>query len=324
MDELNEQDRQALAAHAERQRGAMKREASAGGIGDPHGFEEAKRNFFGNLRARFAADGSGPEALKAQRSRWEEMLASWRAALPKCPDNLACGGRCALDVLEAWDVASAMDEAFDAEQARRQALEDMRRAVPGRLQALGAPARAVAAWTARPKETLALRGVRGAVEALGLPPEARKHVLYLLCGITGSGKTTAATWAVAEYLATPAGQPRDEGMPLPGFFMAAADVARSGIYGAQAKSLLEAASTADILVVDDGGSEVVAERGPWIAMFDAIINARYGDFLPTIITSNMTPEAFFAQYGERVKSRFHEAGRIVNCGTTDFRKGGVQ
>lgn len=317
--ELIEEARKALAEHAARQQAAVRRDPM-----DPHGFGAERQDFYKHLKERFAPDAQDrAAATESHAGRYAAMLASWRASQPRCPNSFACAGRCNSDPLAAWEEASMEHERFEAEKMHREDLARMRAAVPGRLQALGAPLRSVKTWVEGTGETPAMRGVRPALEALAMAPETRKHVLFLLCGISGAGKTTAATWAVAEHLASPAGQPRKEGQPLPGFFLLAADIARGGIYGAQAKEMLESAYTADILVVDDTGSEVVAERGPWLAMFDAMLNARYGDFLPTIITSNMSPEAFFVQYGERIKSRFREAGRIVNCGTVDFRKEGL-
>lgn len=316
--ELTEQSRKALAEHAAKQRAlvAEGRPAPA----DPHGFGEHSRGTIERVRAwSHAPREQQAEVRQEQAGRYERMLTAWRESQPRCPSATACGGRCGPDMLEAWLAALEINADVDARRELQRQAEARRAAAPARLRALGASSRAVDNWEKGISNPKALAAARETVGMLALPTAQRGQVLLILCGITGAGKTTAAVSAVGEYMATPEGQPRKEGQPLPAYFLDVGDAANVGVYGAEATAMWTEAKTADVLVLDDSGKEFTTERGPWVSVFDSIINARYAACLPTIITTNLSPEAFFKQYGERVRSRFHEAGRIQGCGTVDFR-----
>ena len=321
--ELTQEDMRALAKHSARQRAiaAERREEPA----DPHGFAAHWRGTISRIREVTQAPAAMRQGIQLEHaSVYERMLSAWRESLPRCPDATACGGRCAVGVLEAWEAALEINAEVDARREANRQAEARRAAAPARLRALGASPRAVDNWEKGIGNPVALEAARECVKQLALPTAQRGKVLLALCGITGAGKTTAAVAAVGEYLSTPDGQPRKEGQPLPAYFLDAGDAASAGVYGAEAAAMLAEAKTADVLVLDDAGTEFSTERGPWVSVFDTIINARYAACLPTIITTNLSAEAFFKLYGERVRSRFHEAGRLKGCGAVDFRAQGVK
>lgn len=56
-----------------------------------------------------------------------------------------------------------------------------------------------------------------------------------------------------------------------------------------------------LLIIDDIGSEKITD---WVEeTLYAIVNKRYEDVLPTIFTSNLSPEKLTEKYGDRIVSR---------------------
>ena len=51
-----------------------------------------------------------------------------------------------------------------------------------------------------------------------------------------------------------------------------------------------------------------------------VINARYEDYLPTIITTNLTPKQMQAEFGDAVYSRIIEMCDAVVLGGEDKRR----
>lgn len=61
-----------------------------------------------------------------------------------------------------------------------------------------------------------------------------------------------------------------------------------------------------LLVIDDLGREYFTDKGFGIAEWDAFFDIRYCDMLPTIATTNMTPEEFVQKYNRRIYDRLKE------------------
>src|SRR5882757_7087206 len=138
------------------------------------------------------------------------------------------------------------------------------------------------------------RLVAGAIE----PSDAREATgetfdLLVLSGGPGTGKTLAA----CEWL-------RD--VKRGGWFVTAALLARYPRYDAKAMHDL---LTCRALVVDDLGCEYMDDKGNFMAVLDEVINARYGERLPTLITTNLNADAFKERYGSRIADRIREDGR---------------
>jgi DNA replication protein DnaC len=65
-----------------------------------------------------------------------------------------------------------------------------------------------------------------------------------------------------------------------------------------------------LLVVDDIGAEAQTAWGS--GLLGELLNARHQDLKRTIITSNLTREAFKERVGERVADRVREDGEVVD------------
>ena len=61
-----------------------------------------------------------------------------------------------------------------------------------------------------------------------------------------------------------------------------------------------------LLIIDDLGREYFTDKGFGIAEWDAFFDTRYSEMLPTIITTNMTPEEFVQKYNRRIYDRLKE------------------
>ncbi len=90
--------------------------------------------------------------------------------------------------------------------------------------------------------------------------------------------------------------------------------------GQEAQERLELLKTLDVVILDDLGAERNTE---WVTeRLYVIINARYNDMLPTIITSNLELEELEKLPGwERITSRLFEMCHVVTVDGPDYRKG---
>lgn len=150
-------------------------------------------------------------------------------------------------------------------------------------------------------------------------------VLTVLSGGTGTGKTTAAAAWLYSFAVDPENWRDLEGKPgtifgpgAPGclLFFTAARLARVSRYSEEEmRSLLRARR----LVIDDLGAEYLDEKGAYLSLLDEVVNERYAERLPTVLTTNLQADAFKARYGERIRDRIREAGRFVSLGETSMR-----
>lgn len=130
--------------------------------------------------------------------------------------------------------------------------------------------------------------------------------LYNLCvlaGVLGTGKTVAA----ARFLESadprqPFGRAwRADQRP---HFIHASKLLVMGLYDhEEERNQLERTKA---LVIDDMGVERLDAGGVGLALFDWLINARYGAAGYTLITTNLTWESFRDRYGERIADRLRE------------------
>lgn len=137
-----------------------------------------------------------------------------------------------------------------------------------------------------------------------------EHCLLALAGAKGIGKTVAAAWAMA--------QPRrsNPAATAPGLFITAAALARIDRYEAGA---VDAVLKASMLVVDDIGVEFNDAKGAFASLFDEALGARYGNELPTVITTNLGEAKFIERFGARIVDRFDEAGVWFERGGESLR-----
>lgn len=90
--------------------------------------------------------------------------------------------------------------------------------------------------------------------------------------------------------------------------------------GQDTQERLELLKTLDVVILDDLGAERSTE---WVTeRLYVIINARYNEILPTIITSNLELEELEKLPGwERITSRLFEMCHLVLVDGPDYRKG---
>jgi DNA replication protein DnaC len=90
--------------------------------------------------------------------------------------------------------------------------------------------------------------------------------------------------------------------------VALTDSLRAGYTDGTFELTMRRAKTCRVLAIDDLGAEKASE---WVSeRLFAIIDARYGDRLPTLATSNLNPDQLEQQIGERTMQRLLERGQI--------------
>jgi hypothetical protein len=75
------------------------------------------------------------------------------------------------------------------------------------------------------------------------------------------------------------------------------------------------------LVLDDLGCEYADAKGFFHQRLDRLIDWRYRECLPLLITTNLSPEDFAKRYGERVRDRLREGGQWFGVGGQSLRGG---
>lgn len=76
---------------------------------------------------------------------------------------------------------------------------------------------------------------------------------------------------------------------------------------------------AALLILDDMGAEYAND---WVLnKVDAIITARYNNMLPTVITTNLTPEQMKARYMIRIYDRLRSVNRLLLASGESLRRG---
>lgn len=137
---------------------------------------------------------------------------------------------------------------------------------------------------------------------------ARRHAEtggpIVLSGLRGCGKTTAAAWWLAQP--GPRSAYLELGAPM---FYSITRLQRVSRFKAEEMEPIERARR---LVIDDLGSEYVDVKGSLAALLDGIINERYANLLPTLITTNLHGTEFKSSYGERIARRIREKGEFVS------------
>jgi DNA replication protein DnaC len=201
--------------------------------------------------------------------------------------------------LAAWSETPAGLAEKAAGEAKRAA--DIKRAAAEatarRMEAIGIPARYrfVGDPAAHLNETQAMAAVRAPGD------------IIVLSGHAGCGKTAAACWWL---LQTP---PRSR-EPM---FVTAARLSRMSRFDEEA---MDEIIRAGRLVIDDLAVEYADEKGFFKSLLDEVINARYSDALPTLITTNIDVKAFKLRYEERIVDRIRETGRFESLDNPSLRK----
>lgn len=205
----------------------------------------------------------------------------------------------------AWNAAIEEDGArTDAATAAHQRHLAAPRHVLGRL---GVPRQALDAL-AFPRATTALQAAKG----WWLSGQA---VLLLLGGV-GSGKTTAAAWALARQLERTGAQPSGT-MWEPAMFVTAQELDGASGYRSDFREWQERLCHCGLLVLDDLGTERLGdgEQGA----IQRVVTQRIATGRRTVLTANLDAAAFRERYGERLADRIRESGQVKGSGTASLR-----
>lgn len=172
---------------------------------------------------------------------------------------------------------------------------------------------------------------KGAIE---MPPEVAAWVdlgteaqgLYLT-GQVGTGKTHTAWFAVGHWCLSTGIAPRTprnqgvEGWSTAGptvIFTRMTDLLDDLRPGDFARQRVRDCQNASLLVIDDIGAEKASE---WTAeRLYTIVDHRYANCLPLMVTSNLPPSKLTEQTGERTASRLAEMCQVVAMTGTDRRR----
>lgn len=133
------------------------------------------------------------------------------------------------------------------------------------------------------------------------------RALLILAGKSGCGKTTAASWWLWQLI---------HGPVLPNRwprFVPAGDLPRID------EGQLLGLRTAPRLVIDDLGMEYADNKGFFEVVLDRLLDYRYANLKPTLITTNLRAEQFRARYGERIADRIREAGSFIELSNPSMR-----
>ena len=131
--------------------------------------------------------------------------------------------------------------------------------------------------------------------------------MLVLAGPKGVGKTIAAAYAIMHADPPPpagfARWPNERGPK----FRHISEVAELGLYDKDGERKARAEiKTSKCLVIDDVGVEYMNDV--FLALWDSIVNARYGAMGRTIFTTNLTAQMFADRYGGRVYDRIKGRG----------------
>lgn len=88
--------------------------------------------------------------------------------------------------------------------------------------------------------------------------------------------------------------------------------------GYENEIIIEKLSNVPVLILDDMGAEKASD---WVAeTMYILIDERYGNMKPTVITSNYSPSELAQRFGDRIVSRIMEMCRVIEIKTSDKRK----
>ncbi len=153
----------------------------------------------------------------------------------------------------------------------------------------------------------------------------RKAQGLYLAGQVGTGKTHTAwgavvAWCTATGVRPTSGPEVDWGMRSapPVIFTRMTDLLDDLPPGHDSRQRIRDCQNAALLVIDDLGAEKASE---WTQeRFYSVIDHRYANCLPLIVTSNLPPAKLAEQTGERAASRLAEMCQVVAMTGTDRRR----
>lgn len=126
--------------------------------------------------------------------------------------------------------------------------------------------------------------------------------IVVLSGEPGRGKSVAAmAWLLLGH----------------GRWISAGALARGYAYD---QTAFDSLAKAPRLVIDDLGTEYQDQKARYQATLSELLETRFANERPTLITTNLGPDDFKARYGDRLSSRIREDGVFIICGGNDLRR----
>lgn len=240
----------------------------------------------------------GLPAVRRWMERYRERK-TWEAAHP--------------ELATAWNAALEEDDVRTKARELAQKQTEAAHGAPATLARLGVP-KPVAAALRAPRGSPALV----AAKAWWL---SGKPVLLLLGGV-GSGKTTAAAWVLLRQLEREVGVQRPSGgQPVDvAMFATAAEFNGLSDYHPESRAWLERLCHCQLLVLDNLGAERMGDGE--LSCVQRVIGERHATGRRTVLTSDMSGDAFRSRYGERVVDRIREAGMVKASGQASLRTAG--
>lgn len=142
----------------------------------------------------------------------------------------------------------------------------------------------------------------------------RNSESMLFYGATGLGKTFLSA-CIARQVA-------DRGFSVvyetAGQLFSDFEQAKFGNHSEEEQSLTRKYLTCDLLIIDDLGTEMTTQFT--ISALYTIVNTRMVRSLPTIVSTNLTPEALGTRYSPQIASRLHGTYRVVTFVGNDIRR----
>ncbi len=144
----------------------------------------------------------------------------------------------------------------------------------------------------------------------------------LLSGGAGTGKTIAAAVVLSDFRDSEK-EPsinfdRKRQLPRGAMMVRAVAGPAIGLFDEASQKKVEQMRGVAFLVIDDMGTEMLTDV--WRQNLDDVIDYRYSNKLRTIITTNLTPDAFKERYGARIADRIRHTAKIVLVGADSMRK----
>lgn len=210
--------------------------------------------------------------------------------------------------------------AADPEERARWGAEELRRAehvrtegVEQHLIAVGVPGRVRALLRDGLRDTRPFARVSAWLNS----DDPGKWCL-VLSSSKGSGKTVAAGhWLVSQAPTCPMYWDKDKKarMRLPAWWTAA-QLSRLSSFGPELDAVFKHRGP---IVVDDMGAEYSDRHGFMQTLVDALVDGRYSEVRPLLMTTNLNAQAFRERYGDRVADRLNEGGAFFEFKSKSMR-----
>lgn len=138
----------------------------------------------------------------------------------------------------------------------------------------------------------------------------RRHWCLALSADKGAGKSTAAaSWLLEKARRVD---------PRPGMkqrWWCSASIARVSGFD----ETLDDLATVPALVIDDLGLEFSDVKGNFLSRFDELLNHRYANKRPTLLTTNLGTKDFKDRFGERIADRLREDALFIEVDAKSLR-----